>query len=52
MKPPPLLAELRQRLLAGIQLRELAGALATRDLVIEGLGVALAPRTLERLRPA
>jgi len=46
MQPPPLLAELRQRLLTGIQLRELAGALAPRDLGIEVLGVALAPQDL------
>jgi hypothetical protein len=46
VEPPPLLAEIGERLLAGVELRELAGALATRDLGVEGLGVALAAQDL------
>jgi len=38
--PPPLLPELRQRLLAGVKRGELAGALAAAQLGVEGLGVA------------
>ena len=46
VQPPPLLAELGERLLAGVEPRELAGALAPHDLGVEGLGVALAPQDL------
>src|SRR5439155_26633412 len=45
-QPPPLFAELRQRLLAGVQLRQLPDALAACDLGVEGLGVAFAAQDL------
>lgn len=46
MRPPPLLAEVSQQLLAGVELRQLAGALAADELGVEGFGVALAPEHL------
>jgi hypothetical protein len=48
VQPPPLLAELAQRLLAGIEQRQLPHSLAPPQLGVERLGVALAP---EHLRP-
>jgi hypothetical protein len=42
VQTPPLLAELAERLLARVELRQLAGALATPQLAVEGLRVAFA----------
>jgi hypothetical protein len=40
VQPPPLLTEVRQRLLAGVELRELACPLAADELGVEGLELA------------
>jgi hypothetical protein len=52
VQPPPLLAEVGERLLAGIELGELAGALAPHELGIESLGVTLSPEHLRAVAPA
>jgi hypothetical protein len=53
---PPLLAELGERLLAGVERRQLAGPSLAAQLGVEGLGVALAAEdlgaVLARLAPA
>src|SRR5262249_54066228 len=51
VEPPPLLAELGQRLLAGVELRELSRAPAPQQVGIEGLGVVLASKNLRPVAP-
>jgi hypothetical protein len=52
VQPPPLLAEVREQLLAGVELRQLAGALLADELGVEGLRVALATEHLRAVAAA
>ena len=49
MEPPPLLGELLQRLAAGVERDEVAGAATAADLGLERLSVCLAVEGPERL---
>src|SRR5690242_12375176 len=51
VEPPPLLAELRERLLAGVESSELARPLASNHLRLERLGIALATEDLRPVAP-